>query len=391
MKEILMKQFARYPQMKIEDAVKLLFQSEFGGGHMVANPAKSLERIWQEWQENTTRQQERISVCEPGIWTGNRQVDKLETGNRQADGAGIGANNGWTNRGAVLPYEEIGDGICRLYLSALDEGLLPETLNQMFVRTADQKIGKKERFEKKLELLLACCESGELPFAPDEVRAYLSDYQAQGYPPVSHSDWYHSQYHPSYRVVSECYTRYYPVFLAIDRACTQAGERQVTVAIDGMCGSGKSTLGRILKEIYDCNLFHMDDFFLRPEQRTEARLKEIGGNVDYERFADEVLGHLADPEGFRYQVFDCGTRTLAEMVQVPYRKLNIIEGSYSQHPSFGDIYDLRFFYGIDNEEQKHRILKRNGAVMLERFINEWIPMENRYLETFGIKERSILV
>ena len=39
---------------------------------------------------------------------------------------------------------------------------------------------------------------------------------------------------------------------------------------------------------FDCNLFHMDDFFLRMEQRTPDRMKETGGNVDYERFYETV-------------------------------------------------------------------------------------------------------
>ena len=43
------------------------------------------------------------------------------------------------------------------------------------------------------------------------------------------------------------------------------------VAIDGKCTSGKTTLASKLAEIYDCNVFHMDDFFLRPEQRTPER------------------------------------------------------------------------------------------------------------------------
>ena len=58
----------------------------------------------------------------------------------------------------------------------------------------------------------------------------------------------------------------------------------VVVAIDGKCTSGKTTLAARLAEIYDCNVFHMDDFFLRPEQRTPERFAQIGGNVDYERF-----------------------------------------------------------------------------------------------------------
>ena len=35
--------------------------------------------------------------------------------------------------------------------------------------------------------------------------------------------------------------RFEPVFAEIDRICEAAGERQVAVAIDGMCGSGKSS------------------------------------------------------------------------------------------------------------------------------------------------------
>lgn len=54
-------------------------------------------------------------------------------------------------------------------------------------------------------------------------------------------------------------------------------ERQILVAIDGSCTSGKSTLADALAEEYDCNLFHMDDFFLRPLQRTAERLAETGG------------------------------------------------------------------------------------------------------------------
>ena len=47
----------------------------------------------------------------------------------------------------------------------------------------------------------------------------------------------------------------------IDELLTQ--KETVIVAIDGKCTSGKTTLASKLAEIYDCNVFHMDDFFLR--------------------------------------------------------------------------------------------------------------------------------
>ena len=37
---------------------------------------------------------------------------------------------------------------------------------------------------------------------------------------------------------------------------------KVLVAIDGMSGSGKTTLSELLEDIYHCNVFHMDDYFL---------------------------------------------------------------------------------------------------------------------------------
>ena len=51
MRELLLKHMERYPKMQVTDTVKLLYQSEFGGGHMIVNPAKSLEWIRKEWEE----------------------------------------------------------------------------------------------------------------------------------------------------------------------------------------------------------------------------------------------------------------------------------------------------------------------------------------------------
>ena len=90
----------------------------------------------------------------------------------------------------------------------------------------------------------------------------------------------------------------------------------VIVAIDGKCTSGKTTLASKLAELYDCNVFHMDDFFLRPEQRTPERFAEVGGNVDYERFWEEVLLPLKTGKAFSYRPFDCSTFTLAAPVTV---------------------------------------------------------------------------
>jgi len=166
---------------------------------------------------------------------------------------------------------------------------------------------------------------------------------------------------------------------------------EITVAIDGSSGSGKSTLAGDLSKIYDCNVFHMDDFFLRPEQRTAERMQEIGGNVDYERFRHEVLEKLKKNQEFSYQIYDCSQGRLTDYIKVSPKKLNIIEGVYSMHPTLRDYYDLKIFLCIDAKTQIQRILERSGEHMLKKFINEWIPMENEYFSKMKISEICDLI
>lgn len=165
----------------------------------------------------------------------------------------------------------------------------------------------------------------------------------------------------------------------------------VIIAIDGVCGGGKSTLGEALAAKYECNLFHMDDFFLRPEQRTRERYEEPGGNVDYERFQEEVLSRLSDEGGLSCRPFCCHTMAFGETVRVQKRRLNIIEGAYSCHPYFGDVYQARFFVEASPEVQRKRLLAREGRERYQRFVREWIPMENRYFESFAIRRQCVCV
>jgi len=168
-------------------------------------------------------------------------------------------------------------------------------------------------------------------------------------------------------------------------------DKPIYVAIDGNSGAGKTSLASMIGKVYDCNIFHMDDFFLRPELKTEERLKEVGGNVDYERFYEEVIQGLKSGQEFAYRPYNCQTMTLGDAIYVQPKKLNIIEGVYSMHPRLIDFYDLKVFLSIDPEEQSRRILERNGPVMHQRFINEWIPLENRYFEAAKIREKCDLI
>ena len=156
---ILRRHAVLYPAMMPCDAVKLVYQNEFGGGHLVADPAGSLERLRQE-----------LDAAAP----------------------------------APFAAEPIGNGVVRVMLSGLDRtGYAPEALNRDFVRSAELHSGERDAFLYKLEILRQLTAQGILPFDAAQLENYLSTYAKQGYPPVSHSPEYRTTYRPAYRIVLE--------------------------------------------------------------------------------------------------------------------------------------------------------------------------------------------
>ena len=179
-----------------------------------------------------------------------------------------------------------------------------------------------------------------------------------------------------------------PLLARIDRL--MAERERVLVAIDGGSASGKTTLGALLQSIYACPVFHMDDFFLRPEQRTPERFSEPGGNVDRERFLSEVLLPLREGKAVDYRRFDCKTFTIASPRRIEPGRLNIIEGAYAMHPDLAPYYDLTVFLAVSAEKQRERILKRNAPAQAELFFDRWILFEQRYFAALNVPERCDL-
>ena len=226
-----------------------------------------------------------------------------------------------------------------------------------------------------------------IPINLDEFLIFEKDYFEKGCPVISHSDIYKAEYMPSYRVIRSEYAEKLDMWALVEELVESAKIHKTTVniAIDGMSASGKTSLAEDFLQLFDCNVIHMDDFFLKPDQRTYDRFLHPGANIDYERFKQEVANNLNETTGFIYFAYDCHTGYMTEK-KARAKHLNIIEGAYSMHPYFGNIYDIRIFMETDKRTQRDRILKRNGKQMLERFEQEWIPLEDTYLQSFSIKQ-----
>lgn len=157
------------------------------------------------------------------------------------------------------------------------------------------------------------------------------------------------------------------------------------VAIDGGCCAGKTTFAALLGERLGANVFHMDDYFLPPRMRTPERLAVPGGNVDSERFLQEVLLPLTRGEGVRARRYDCHADALLPPAVYPPRRVSIIEGVYSLRPDLAPYYDLKLFCRVDPARQMERVTLRNGSNMAQIFRERWIPMENAYFAAYPIE------
>ena len=334
-----------YPKLQIQDIFKYLYQSAFGCEHLVASSDSVTESIRAELLSLETLSDEKP------------HIDRL-------DGE-----------------------YSRVHLSYLDCGLSAETLGKLFCASAKKEPNGLAALKSKLEAAKALAKEGFFSFSSAHFESELEKWSENGFPAVRHSSVFREEYKPAYRVISNKYVTFLPLFAKIDSLLEKGS---ATVAIEGGSASGKTTLGEMLSELYDCNIFHMDDFFLRPEQRTAERYAEVGGNIDRERFSEEVLTPLKEKRPVLYRRFDCSSMKILPAVEIPPKRLTVIEGAYSMHPELSGCYDLSAFLDISPVLQKERIKKRNTPELAERFFSEWIPLEQIYFSKTDIKNRCDL-
>ena len=340
---LLIGHYDAYPKSEIRDFFKFLHHSALGCGHLVSSESAALEFIEREYV---------------GIEYSSKKTERLD-----------------------------GD-FCRVHLCCISDGLSKKTLARLFYLSAKHEQGGVAILEEKLCVMRQLISEGILPFDINAFDSELEAWKNEGYPAMHHSDTYREEYRPAYRVIAKKYADYLQLFTKID--ILLSGDNAI-IAIEGGSASGKSTLSDILSEVYGCTVFHMDDFFLRPEQRTPERLSEVGGNIDKERFMSEVLTPLKNGKTVRYRPFDCSSQSLGEEITVTPGRLTVIEGVYSMHPEFSHYFDLAVFLDISPEEQRKRILLRNSPQFAQRFFGEWIPLENIYFEKTEIKKRADLI
>lgn len=320
----------KYPLINKEDKIKLIYQGTLGPNHLGKNlqPENIKQRVQKELLE---------------------------------------ANNPAENL-----YEWISENFIRINLHKyIKNSFSLDYLIDSFISSSKQIPYSIETLKKELLKYLN----------NDELKDY--DYQ-----PISHSHIYRNTYLPHYLVISKGFLTIDLRIKQLDNFLEQTKDYSIT-SLDGKCASGKTTITKELENKY--TIINIDDFFLSNGKKTPKRLNEIGGNIDYE-LVKENLTKIKDAYQKQQikvllKCFDCQKQTYYNK-EITLKKKTIIKGVYSNHSYFKELIDYNTYLYVDKETQLKRVLNRT---LKDRFINEWIPLENKYFDYYQLEDHCNLI
>ncbi len=164
--------------------------------------------------------------------------------------------------------------------------------------------------------------------------------------------------------------------LVAERLRDRPGTRWV--GVDGFGAAGKTTLAAAIARVLPgAEVVHVDDF-ARPSVGTWER----------ERFVAQVLTPLRAGRPGRYQRWDWASDAGAEWHEVPLGVPVVVEGVSSTDERLGVPWDVQVWVEADREVRLARALERDGEAMLERWLHDWMPSEERYAAAQRPRERA---
>ncbi len=165
LKYLLINHYKKYPDMQIQDFLKLIYQFTFGPKHFHNEPDLAHIKAYLE-----------------------RELEGLK------------------NLKQTQYVESIGNGYYRIYLHAIkNHKISTKELSEMFYQSIllsqPENDFIKQSFIRHIDLLIEMIKNQEISFDLETSLQIIKNYLKEGIHPIHHSDIYRKQYEPHYRVV----------------------------------------------------------------------------------------------------------------------------------------------------------------------------------------------
>ena len=155
----------RYPLLQIQDVYKMLYQGEFGVGHLIDNTETAKHYLNSELEQVAGDSTEPLSEY------------------ISPDSVMVRIN--------LRPFKA----------KQFDS----DKLIQAMLKTARTVVGDTARFINDWEIVQQGINKGLLPFSASKTKKFWQEMKTQGFPAVHHSQEYQQAYHPAYRVIKAEY------------------------------------------------------------------------------------------------------------------------------------------------------------------------------------------
>lgn len=299
----------KYPESERVDIFKLLYQDNLLVGHLI-NSGKALEYL-------------------------NLEIKDLD----------LSTND--------LLYEFINEDVTRVNIIPFLKIYDCNYLIDLFIKTSKIK-QKNNLYQDSLKYNLL-----------DYYNKYLDN-------PPSHSEKYRNTYHPHYRVVATSLLNSEIRALKLQNFIESIrSDKLQIICLEGRCGSGKSTISKLLKDV---TVIEMDDHF-------------DGEPVNVE-YLDKLLSNLKLGLEFTEECYNCQKNSYYQKKK-EVKNIVVVEGVYGYLPVLRKHFDYLAYVVIDKNLQIERIKSRNNY---QQFIEKWIPREEEYFQKYDfILNADILI
>ena len=168
----------------------------------------------------------------------------------------------------------------------------------------------------------------------------------------------------------------------VRQALPRCGDVRI-VTIDGLAGSGKTTLAALLSaELADNTVVHLDDLYEGWTQDINVKLAE--------RVSAWILTPLRNGLPAHYLAFDWYAGRYTQWREIPLTPYLIIEGVSAGHPEIAQRAAVNIWVDCDQSLLYNRVVSRDGEIVADD-MRTWQLHEQAFFGSYNVRGNADVI